>query len=307
VVEPSAREALVPGIDQTRTVGLVTLPGAFIGVLLGGGTALEAGAAQVLVLVGLLAAQAATAAVVLHLVAGRRILREDLRALPRWRLATCLSLAGKALTISPARWPAGAGRGARSRAFNHGCADTKLGVDLILLTGCPKVLAHAAERKRAPGETKLGPPRPRRLEGVPGLKRTVTIAAPPEGVWSVVVDVDRWPERVPTVSSVQRLDEGPLVVGSRARLQQPRLPTAVWTVTELAPGRSFTWESSSPGVTVTASHVVESHPEGAQLTLAVDVSGPLSRMGWLMTRSLTEQYVETEASCMKRAAEAPAG
>jgi putative ABC transport system permease protein len=83
VVEPSAREALVPGIDQTRTVGLVTLPGAFIGVLLGGGTALEAGAAQVLVLVGLLAAQAATAAVTLHLVAGRRILRGDLRALPR--------------------------------------------------------------------------------------------------------------------------------------------------------------------------------------------------------------------------------
>lgn len=83
VVEPSAREALVPGIDQTRTVGLVTLPGAFIGVLLGGGTAIEAGAAQILVLVGLLAAQAATAAVMLHLVAGRRVLRRDLRALPR--------------------------------------------------------------------------------------------------------------------------------------------------------------------------------------------------------------------------------
>jgi putative ABC transport system permease protein len=83
VVEPSAREALVPGIDQTRTVGLVTLPGAFVGVLLGGGTALEAGAAQVLVLVGLLAAQAATAAVMLHLVATRRVLRPDLQALPR--------------------------------------------------------------------------------------------------------------------------------------------------------------------------------------------------------------------------------
>jgi uncharacterized membrane protein len=183
----------------------------------------------------------------------------------------------------------------------------KLGVNLILLTGCPKVLTHAAERKRAPGETNLGSPSPRRLGGVPGLKRNVTIAGPPERVWSVVVDVDRWPERVPTVTSVERLDEGPLVVGSRTRLQQPRLPTAVWTVTELTPGRSFTWESSSPGVTVTASHVVEPHPEGAQLTLAVDVSGPLSRMGWLMTRSLTEQYVETEASCMKRAAEAPAG
>jgi uncharacterized protein (TIGR00245 family) len=49
--------ALVPALDQTRTVGLVTLPGAFVGVLLGGGSPLEAGAAQLLVLIGLLAAE----------------------------------------------------------------------------------------------------------------------------------------------------------------------------------------------------------------------------------------------------------
>jgi putative ABC transport system permease protein len=82
VIEPTVREALVPGIDQTRTVGLVTLPGAFVGVLLGGGSAVEAGAAQVLVLCGLLAAQAATAAVMVRLVATRRVLHPDLRGLP---------------------------------------------------------------------------------------------------------------------------------------------------------------------------------------------------------------------------------
>lgn len=53
----SGATALVPALDQTRTVGLVTLPGAFVGVLLGGGSPLQAGAAQLLVLVGLLAAQ----------------------------------------------------------------------------------------------------------------------------------------------------------------------------------------------------------------------------------------------------------
>jgi putative ABC transport system permease protein len=78
VVQPTAKEALTPGLDQTRTVGLVTLPGAYIGVLLGGGTALEAGAAQVLVLLGLMAGQALTAAVLLRLVAGARLVRADL-------------------------------------------------------------------------------------------------------------------------------------------------------------------------------------------------------------------------------------
>ena len=78
VVSPTAKEALTPGLDQTRTVGLVTLPGAFIGVLLGGGTALEAGAAQILVLLGLMAGQALTAAVLLRLVAGGRLVRAGL-------------------------------------------------------------------------------------------------------------------------------------------------------------------------------------------------------------------------------------
>jgi len=80
VITPTAREALTPGLDQTRTVGLVTLPGAFVGVLLGGGTPLEAGAAQVLVLFGLMAGQAITAAVLLRLVAAARVVRRDLVA-----------------------------------------------------------------------------------------------------------------------------------------------------------------------------------------------------------------------------------
>ena len=83
VVERTAPEGLMPGIDQTRTVGLVTLPGAYVGVLLGGGSAVEAGAAQVLVLIGLLAVQAVTTSTVITLVAGRRVLPAELQGLPR--------------------------------------------------------------------------------------------------------------------------------------------------------------------------------------------------------------------------------
>lgn len=60
-------EALVPALDQTRTVGLVTLPGAFVGALLGGVSAAEAARFQVVVLVGLLCAEAVTATVLAHL------------------------------------------------------------------------------------------------------------------------------------------------------------------------------------------------------------------------------------------------
>lgn len=71
-------ESLIPATDQTRTVGLVTLPGAFVGVLLGGGTPLQAGAAQVLVLVGLLAAQTITVGLAYQLMRSGLLLPADL-------------------------------------------------------------------------------------------------------------------------------------------------------------------------------------------------------------------------------------
>lgn len=102
---------------------------------------------------------------------------------------------------------------------------------------------------------------------------------------------------------MERLDAGPLAVCSRTRLQQPRLPVAVWTVTELTDGSSYSWESNSPGVKVTATHVVEPHPDGSRLTLSVSVSGLMSGPGWLITRSLSRQYVETDGASLKAAAE----
>jgi putative ABC transport system permease protein len=73
VSRPSAALALVPALDQTRTVGLVTLPGAFVGVLLGGADPIEAGATQLLVLIGLLAIEAISVVLTLELVATGRL------------------------------------------------------------------------------------------------------------------------------------------------------------------------------------------------------------------------------------------
>jgi len=64
----SAR-ALVPALDQTRNVGLVVLPGAYVGLLLGGASPLDAGRLQLLVLVGLLAAEAVAVVVVTRVLA----------------------------------------------------------------------------------------------------------------------------------------------------------------------------------------------------------------------------------------------
>lgn len=74
VGKPAAALALVPVLDQTRTVGLVTLPGAFVGVLLAGADPLQAGTAQLLVLVTLVLVQALATVITVELI-GRGLIR----------------------------------------------------------------------------------------------------------------------------------------------------------------------------------------------------------------------------------------
>lgn len=65
----AVREALLPALDQTRTTGLVTLPGAFVGSLAGGASPADAARFQLAVLAGILAAQTVSAVVLLRMLA----------------------------------------------------------------------------------------------------------------------------------------------------------------------------------------------------------------------------------------------
>jgi putative ABC transport system permease protein len=56
--------ALIPSTDQTKTTGLVTLPGAFVGAIFGGVSPLEAGRFQIVVLAAIMAAGSITAVIV---------------------------------------------------------------------------------------------------------------------------------------------------------------------------------------------------------------------------------------------------
>src|SRR6185503_15802741 len=49
----AVREALLPTLDQTRSTGLVTLPGAFVGALFGGASPAQAAQFQLVVLAGI--------------------------------------------------------------------------------------------------------------------------------------------------------------------------------------------------------------------------------------------------------------
>ena len=116
-------------------------------------------------------------------------------------------------------------------------------------------------------------------------------------------DVERWHEWTASISSVKRLDGGPLTVGSRADVRQPKLRPADYVVTELEPGRQFTWITRSPGILATARHAVESMARGTRARLAVRFEGVLSAPVAWMFGKLTNEYLALEAAGLKKRSE----
>lgn len=129
---------------------------------------------------------------------------------------------------------------------------------------------------------------------------TVTIDAPAELVWQTVRDVEKWPEWTPTMTSVRRLDDGEFRVGSSAEVRQPKQPPRTWTVTELTPGRSFTWAASSPGVRLSAEHILNERDGKVDALLTFTMSGPLAPVASLLAGRMVRRFVDTEATSLKK-------
>ena len=132
---------------------------------------------------------------------------------------------------------------------------------------------------------------------------SVDIAASPDIVWAVMSDGERWPQWTASVTSVRLLDPGPLRIGTRAWIKQPRFPPARWIVTALEPGRSFTWKSGGPGVWVHAHHSVAPVATGTRATLRLHYEGLLARLLGRLTAGITNRYLAMEAAGLKKRSE----
>ena len=120
------------------------------------------------------------------------------------------------------------------------------------------------------------------------------IEAPIETVWNLTADIDALPSITPTVTSVERLDSGPLTVGSRARLKQPGQRAAVWTVTRLEPNTHFEWATSMLGIRMVGGHHLEAVDGGTRNTLTVELTGFGSGVVGKLVGSRIAEAIATE-------------
>jgi uncharacterized protein YndB with AHSA1/START domain len=136
------------------------------------------------------------------------------------------------------------------------------------------------------------------------FETTVEIDAEPRDVWAALIDVERWPQWTDSMEEVRWVDGATPAVGSRARVKQPGMPALTWAVTEIEAGRSFDWQTSSPGVRTVGTHTIAAAGDGrSTLTLGLRQSGALVGLVNALTGSRTRRYVQMEADGLKRAAE----
>jgi uncharacterized protein YndB with AHSA1/START domain len=117
------------------------------------------------------------------------------------------------------------------------------------------------------------------------------INASPAEVWEVLADIGNWPTWAQTAAD--------LVVGTIAELKQPKIPTAIWTVTSVEPERGFTWSSRSNGVVTTAEHELHPMDSGTEVALRITHTDAMAFLARLFGGRMTRSYLKQEAEGLK--------
>jgi uncharacterized protein YndB with AHSA1/START domain len=130
-------------------------------------------------------------------------------------------------------------------------------------------------------------------------------SASPTQTWRALIDITDWPRWTQSYRSIERLGDGPLAVGSKARVRQPGLAPAVYDVVEIDEGTTFTWTSKAAGVRTVARHrLVPTEDGGTRIELAAELSGWAARAVTALLGRRIRRYVGLEANGIKAAAEA---
>jgi uncharacterized membrane protein len=134
----------------------------------------------------------------------------------------------------------------------------------------------------------------------------MTIEAPADAIWRLTIDVPNLPSLTPTMRAVERLDDGPLRIGSRTRIKQPVQTPAVWTVTCFEPGSEFVWETRRLWMRMVGTHRVEDLGERCRNTLIIELTGPGSGVLGAIIGSAVGKAIGVENAGFKAAAEGKA-
>jgi hypothetical protein len=132
------------------------------------------------------------------------------------------------------------------------------------------------------------------------VERTSVINAVPGDIFKVLMNFGQWNQWTASITEMSILDNDRPGVGARIKVLQPKLPPAIWTITEILPDKSLTWEKRSFGLVMLSEHLVVTGNNGTSVTIRMTYQGVLAGLFYMLTHSLTGRYMTMEIDGLKR-------
>ena len=113
---------------------------------------------------------------------------------------------------------------------------------------------------------------------------SIEIDAPVEKVWSFVDKLEEWPQWMPSIKKIEKVSEGPLIVGSQLSVtaKVSRLTVnLLMTISEFVPQRSVVMQGKALGTNLIRFYFLEPVNGKTKVTIGGEVSGLLA---WIARR-----------------------
>ncbi|MFW6118327.1 MAG: SRPBCC family protein [Chloroflexota bacterium] len=116
------------------------------------------------------------------------------------------------------------------------------------------------------------------------FESSIDINAPTEKVWTLIDELEEWPQWMPSIKKIERVSGGPLAVGSQLSVTAKVSGLTVkllMTVIKFVPERDVVMEGKVLGTKLTRFYTLEPMDGKTRVTIGGDVSGALA---WLACR-----------------------
>jgi len=135
------------------------------------------------------------------------------------------------------------------------------------------------------------------------VEKTSVINAMPGDIFKVLMNFEQWNQWTASITEMSILNNDRPGMRARIKILQPKLPPAIWTITESLPDKSLTLEKRSFGLVMLSEHLISTSNNMASIIIRMTYQGPLAGLFYMLTHSLTDRYMTMEIYGLKRECE----
>lgn len=129
--------------------------------------------------------------------------------------------------------------------------------------------------------------------------KTITINKEISFVYNTLKEIEKWYLWTTSINKISFLTDRGFEVGAKIKIEQPKLPSAIWTITEIDENKMFTWKTRRLGTEIIGKHWLEELKNDTIVTLEIEYNGFWESIFHKLSSKITTQYLELEINGLK--------